>query len=406
MKKVLFVSIAFPPKSDPECIQTAKYFKYLNQENDFEITVLTSKIPTLFMPSDPKLEKYLGQKNNVLEIPIYENKYANFLIRKFSNGLLQKPDSKYTFYLQWKKAIELITQKPDLIYSRSFPLSSALMGQKLKEHYQVPWVMHLSDPWVDSPLHTYSRSSYKYNSRLEESCFIQADRITLTSQKAVSFYSAKYPQFAKKLLFFPNVFDEEDGVTPMIKFSDKLRIVYTGGLVEDRSAVYILEALKDIKRDNPETLNFLEIVFAGAMDRKNRAIFEEQDFSCVKHLGLLSFEEALQLQRTANILLVIDNPLKNDKDAMFFPSKLLDYIVARKRILAITTRNSSSFEVVEGKLGNCVEHYNTKGLVKFIGDAVKAFMKKDIGYFSQDTVEEKYSAAYNAKRLGNLFRSL
>ena len=29
MKNVLFVSIAFPPKNDPECLQTAKYFKYL-----------------------------------------------------------------------------------------------------------------------------------------------------------------------------------------------------------------------------------------------------------------------------------------------------------------------------------------------------------------------------------------
>ncbi len=46
-KKILFVSLAFPPKADPEGLQTAKYFHYLQKHKDLQIDVVTSAIPTL-----------------------------------------------------------------------------------------------------------------------------------------------------------------------------------------------------------------------------------------------------------------------------------------------------------------------------------------------------------------------
>ena len=92
MKNVLFVSIAFPPKNDPECLQTAKYFKYLVHNGQVNIDVVTSKNPTLFMPVDEKLRKYAKGYRQLVEVPIYENKYTNFLIRKISPDFLNQPE--------------------------------------------------------------------------------------------------------------------------------------------------------------------------------------------------------------------------------------------------------------------------------------------------------------------------
>src|SRR5690349_9451643 len=100
---VLFVSIAFPPKNDPECLQTARFFKYLSQENDLQFDVVTSRMPTLFMPADDSLKSLdVGYRSKV-EVPIYESKLTNFILRKVGLGDLMFPDSKMTFHWQWKR---------------------------------------------------------------------------------------------------------------------------------------------------------------------------------------------------------------------------------------------------------------------------------------------------------------
>ena len=154
-KKVLFCSIAFPPKSDPECLQVAKYFKYLSQATGYDFDVVTSKDNTLFMSVDEGLRSYDVGFVNKVKLPIYENKYLNFLIRKINHNRLLKPDSKFSFIKGFKKVIKNLS-KPDIIYSRSYPMSSAFLAEKLKDYYEVPWVMHLSDPWVGSPFHHFA----------------------------------------------------------------------------------------------------------------------------------------------------------------------------------------------------------------------------------------------------------
>ena len=146
---LLFVSIAFPPKFDSEGLQVAKYFKYLSKEcneNNLPIDVVTSAIPTLFMPEDASLKAADTGYRQKIEIVIRENKYRNFLLRKIAPQLVDRPDSKFNFFQQWEKVVSELKEKPSVIYSRSFPTSSAVMAMKLKEFYKVPWVMHLSDP--------------------------------------------------------------------------------------------------------------------------------------------------------------------------------------------------------------------------------------------------------------------
>ena len=114
--------------------------------------------------------------------------------------------------------------------------------------------------------------------------------------------------------------------------------VYTGGLAGSRSPEYFLEPLKQLINDKPALAESMEVIFAGDVDAKNRAVFQNYYLPCVNWIGKISFKEALELQQSANYLLLIDSPIKDVSKSMFFPSKLLDYMVARKRILAITTK--------------------------------------------------------------------
>lgn len=408
MPNVLFVSIAFPPKSDPECIQTAKYFKYLNLDSkDLKYEVVTTKDKsTLFMPYDENLLDYCQGDYKKVTIPIYENKYVNFILRKLLKEGIDWPDSKFSFHKQWRKAIRKVNQKPNLIYSRSYPPSSTVMALKLKKHYNVPWVLHLSDPWAYSPLHQYSQNQFEYHKTLEKECFENADKICLTSKQTIEFYKNIYPQFSDKFEFFPNVYEQNSIKSNPIDWSRKLRIIYTGGLAGERSASFFINAINELSKEVIQLEEKIEIIFAGPLDGKNKAIFNNNNFSFLKHIGQLSFQESLNLQKNAHILLVIDNPISKSEEAMFFPSKLLDYLTAQRRILAITSTKSATESVVKDLLGDSFQHNQSSQICSSIKRSILAFENKEESYFLAKSPTEIYEASYNAKRLTTLFKSL
>lgn len=368
--------------------------------------MLTSAVPTLFMPVDENLRRYDQGYSNKVELTISESKYWNFVKRKILREGIDWPDSKKAFHKQWKKATRQIQQRPEVIYSRSFPLSSAVMALRLQQHYKVPWVMHLSDPWADSPVHTYSKKQYQYHKSLEKECLDHASYVCFTSELTVELYRNHYPQHSDKFLYFPNVYDEQDVSDNPYQFGEKIRVVYTGGLVGPRNISYLLNALEILQRNNPALLDQFEFVFAGEMDRQSAGLFQQHAFRNIQHLGSLSYGQSLALQRTADILLVIDNPIENPKHAVYFPSKILDYLMAKRRITAITTQGGTTDKILRSMNCITVEHHNAKGIVEKLEAVARAFSKQDKNYFKFDELPERFSARYNADRLKELIMNL
>ena len=402
--KVLFCSIAFPPKSDPECLQTAKYFYYLCKDEKLEIDVITSSIPTLFMDEDNSLERYNTGWRKKYEIKIPENKYINGLLRKISPFGIDFPDSKFWFHWKWKSAIKKIESIPDIIYSRSYPLSSTLLAYHLSKSYDVPWIMHLSDPWSISPLHTFNRYQYKWHIKWEKKCFEKARKICLTSERTLDFYKEVYPEFTEKFDFFPNVYDPNELINNPIRFDRKLRFVYTGGLIKDRSIKWFLPVFRALKNKYPYLKNDCEFVFAGNMDLMNRNLFMKHPFPFVKHIGNLSYEKALELQKSGHILINIDNPIDDPKKAVFFPSKLLDYFLAQRRILCLTNDGSSSYFALKNYLADVCENHNIPTIMKYIETALYEWKHKNKDFFRTKELPERYSAVENAARLASLIK--
>ncbi|MBK9355691.1 MAG: hypothetical protein IPN09_17520 [Bacteroidetes bacterium] len=404
-KTVLFVSIAFPPKFDSEGLQVAKYFKYLTKQDKFDFTVVTSAIPTLFMPYDASLEKAKEGAKEIVEIKIWENKYSNFLLRKIAQQLVDRPDSKWTFYAQWRKVISKVKTQPAIIYSRSFPASSAMMAMKLKAYYKVPWVMHLSDPWADSPVNVLTGSTKKLNLEMERLCFENADKICLTSYETIDFYTKKYPHLKEKFEYFPNVYDPAD-IKPIAtpKKNDKLRFVYTGGMAGNRSPEPFLKAITKLPKHIQDKLAF---VFSGYADRQNAALFDQYKCDCIQYLGHLdTYQEAITLQNSADVLLLIDFPIKEKEKRMYFLSKILDYMIAQKYILATTGAGSTCNSVIEGKLGACFEEENIGGIQQHILFLLAKFETEYDTFFNKNNIDSTFDAQVNANRLLALFEKM
>lgn len=401
---VLFVSIAFPPKQDPECLQTAKYYKYLAQ-SDLKISIATSSVPTLNMSYDESLKKYDKGYEQKLEYRIQENKYLNFLIRKLYPSSILVPDSKIKFVKNWKKITRDLKNKPDVIYSRSFPLSSAVTALKLKEFYKVPWIMHLSDPWADTPSSSTKFSVYKKNKALEKKCFDAADKISFTTEKTLDFYKQLYPEHLHKFEIFPNVYDSEDlnhNQQPVA--ADVLRIVYTGGMAANRGPLPIIKIIEHLRTKGFDVDRKIELVLAGDIDRKNKAILSENNHPYINFMGRTSYEEARRLQRSAHLLLIIEEAFDDASKAMFFPSKILDYLLARRKMFAITTTNSQVDLTFKKLSWPSFSHNQLDEAANFILESFNNLSNPQL--FFQNELPEHFDAKYNANRLIDLMKQI
>lgn len=402
MKNLLFVSIAFPPKNDPECLQTSKYFKYLVRDPRLSITVVTSAIPTLNMDVDTALEKFAIGFKQQITIPVWETKLTNFILRKILPGGIDYPDSKFSFHWQAKRVIRKVQKKPDVIYSRSNPLSSALLAYKLKQYYQVPWIMHLSDPWVGSPVHAYRGRQLLFHQQWERECIRQAEVVALTSEATIEFYGKRYPQHAHKFKFFPNVYDPDDIQANPIKCEKKLKLVYTGGLSGQRSPEFFIRACEELFKEDRTIVEKFEAVFAGPMDRVNKLRFDATTVPMIKHIGTVPFNKALEIIRKAHVLVTIDLPIIDPSLAMFFPSKILDYFLAKRRILALTTAGSATERALKHGHATILMYDHVEGIKQFIKQAVAEHENRNADFFEANEIPLEFSARENAGRLANL----
>ncbi len=401
LPKLLFVSIAFPPKSDPECIQTGRYYNALKSTNSFDIQVLTSSSPTLFMGEDESLSKYLTANDTIVNIKINEWKLVNWFLRKVVPDGIDWPDSKFFFHKKWKQAARKV-DKPAVIYSRSFPLSSTIMAYKLASHFKVPWVLHLSDPWSISPIHTRSKKNQAYQQKWEVKCFEKASCICLTSEATIKAYQKLYPELTNKFTLVPNVPFEHKNNRP-VDFSNKLKITYTGGLAGLRSPRIFIEALETLIKNNSDFENRLEIIFAGNIDRSIKKIFSETTLTCISYIGNVSLNKSINLQQSSHILLSIDNPIAKAEQAMFIPSKIFDYINNNRRVLALTTKNSATETFLNKFKADILTLESVKQIQSILETYLIKFKQKDKVFFQQEiNLPEEYGIKYNVNKLCNL----
>ncbi len=405
MKRVLFISIAFPPKNDPECLQVAKYFRYLSRA-DLKIDVVTSSNPTLNMAFDAKLSDYDSGYDQKIEIAVKENKYLNYIFRKTGIVKLNKPDSKYRFIRGDNQVIKELRNKPEVIYSRSFPISSTLLAEKLVDYYQVPWIIHLSDPWTLSAIHDYGGDLKKWHESRERRVFSKADSICFTSRQTVEAYSNKYPEYTSKFKLFHNVIDPKIQKSSIPVMDGTLNFTYTGGLAGSRSAEPILKAFKTLYNSDPKIFDNVLLHFAGSIDRFNMSIFSRYPLPFLRTTGALSFEKAIALQDSSQVLLLIDTPIPIGETAFFLPSKLPDYLASGKRIIAITNKYSPSDDFIDVSFGDKFYYGENQSLGNAILTCIAAFNRKDTGYFvNSKALPAIFEAPYQAKRLAELLEN-
>lgn len=404
--RILLVSVEAPPSFNPEAFQVGKVLDALRAEPDLVVDVVTAEPP---FGAGRELSDLLAHQphtapSQVVTIPCRFSRWQRALIRLLIPWLPNRPDWWFLFAWRWRQTVRQLRQPPDLIYSRSFPLSSTLAAARLAAHYRIPWFLHLSDPWTESSIESEPYSS-RWHRRQERRCLEAAQRISFTSPITLSRYQERYPELQHRMVLDPNSYEATNLNSPPWVPGDRFRLVQTGSFTLGRWPDALIEVLLALPSDHP-MLQDLELIHAGPVDQHTRRLFLSAG-PWLRDLGEVSPSAALELQRSSDLLLLVDYQFGSARDAQYLPSKLTDYLAIRRPVVAITDEHSASWQFIrENRIGTPVAHGDPDALLAAFLSYWQAWKARDSSKFELPPPSVDYSATTVASRIALAAREI
>jgi glycosyltransferase involved in cell wall biosynthesis len=330
---VLMVAYYYPPRGGGGTQRTVKFAKYLPH---FGITpiVLTSGAHDS-KTFDPTLET----TERVIRVPHKElpSKLARLAEYFFM------PDA----FAPWIKDAVLAGTiaakkiKIDVVYSTASPYCGHVVGMRLAEALDKPWIVDFRDLWTSNALYVphgpWQRARHR---ALERSIYAKATRILATSPTQKNVIVEEFGVAPEKVAVITNGFDEEDfSATPSVarqKNADEpLSISYLGSFYGKYAPTTFVEALLQLKKKNPALAKQVRFNFIGDYDRGTLQLLKNEMLADV--LNVQSYVPHAQLaeirEKTDAFLLYL--PPVSGHIAAMIPQKVFEYLAARKPILAI-----------------------------------------------------------------------
>lgn len=408
MKIVLFVSYAFPPQLLPESIQASRYVKFLPRYGWEPYVVCADEDSILSTPTDRGMLSLLSSNIRILRVRSFEPRILMMAVGKFLPALLKLPDGKIGWYRPaYRKSLALLKMEQfDLIYSRAMCLTSNLVGLKLKKETGLPWVIHFSDPWVDSPYRRQGRLDGYINRRLERAVMENADAIVFVSEETRQLVMRKYPpEVGRKSTVIPHCYDPELVTkTPPAKENSRLTFTYTGNFYYGiRTPLGLFKALYNILSKQPEIQDFIDIQIVGTLHKDYQdTILKLGIEKVVSTVDTVPYLKSLEYIQNADVLLLIDAP--SETPSIFLPLKLVEYAAFKKPILGITPVEGASASLIKHLRGIIVSPEDVSGIEEGILAFYREFKAGNLSDYSySDDDVKQYNAVNTTRTLAKLF---
>ncbi len=294
-----------------------------------------------------------GRMAGVIREPFYRSKLArqlDELANRYTIPWSSLPDIHRGWvsrvskrFFKWQ---QVSGYEPDLVVTFGHPMSDHFFGAEYKRRKGTPWIAHFSDPWVDNPYNRHSFPADWINRRMERRVIGEADAVIFTSPETLDMVMKKYPaSWRDKAFYLPHCYDGDAYDNALRPADGRYVIRSIGSLYGNRSPEPLYEAIEKIARENGSLLEGVSIEFAGYIHGGTEAVnMYPAARRIIKFVGLVPHAEAIRLMQTAHCLLVIDAPADL---SVFFPSKLVEYMGARRFILALSPKGATARIVKE-----------------------------------------------------------
>jgi glycosyltransferase involved in cell wall biosynthesis len=380
-RRLLALAWMMPPLIFPRSLQISRSLRAMADRgwNSTVIAVPPDNEP--FAAQDPNLEKfyrgsyqihYVEPREEVQSSPLWLR-----IARRFSHQKNNR-DANWIRRASVALAQEIEAEMPAALISFAQPWVNHLVALRVKRRYkQIPWVVHFSDPWVDSPYFTPANLKAKFTAIKQEKQIISAaDAVIFTTQETADLVMAKYPvSWLRKVHILTHGYDADllGLIKPQPK-TDKFSIIHTGNLYEKREPLAFLRALATLRIEKPAAR--LHVRFVGYATQVMQDMVKQLDLGDIVSLSpSVSFLDSLAIAQSADLLLVIDAPAEH---SVFLPSKTVDYLSLRRPIAALTPPAGASARIL-GSLGfPVVDPMNEVGILAMLCSSIALWEKGEI----------------------------
>lgn len=247
------------------------------------------------------------------------------------------------YYARWVRSVVAAarachSQKPyDLVYSRSLPMFGHVAGYWCARELGLRWIVNVNDPW-DFPFFPGNKNE---NSLLQSRWSLYWLRKTIREADLVTYPSRRLHRFHEMLSGVAHAAE----VIPHAGLSVKapgsslgFTLVHAGKMggneLTGRNTHPLLRGLKGFLNGCPQARAETRLVFVGPEDAGTQRQIQELGLAgCVTSTGILPYQESLKLIAGASVCVLIE---ADEREGIFLPSKLVDYLSAGKPVLALS----------------------------------------------------------------------
>jgi glycosyltransferase involved in cell wall biosynthesis len=341
--RLLAVSFSYPPQTEPSAIQVSRLLKHLEARTLLVCEGHSGGMEDAEANGCEDMESFL---EGTLRVPFTPSRWRGLLDSLSSRVYIPLWSRTPDHLAPWKKAVlrridrfmRAQRYRPDVLVTFAFPLVDNIIGLELKRRFQLPWLAHFSDPWVDSPFKTDDRLTRALNARLERNVIERADRLVFTSGETAELVMKKYrPALRSKVRMVPHAYEPDLFPPRSSHTGERLIVRYLGELYLGRTPKPLFQALEILSAE-PELLNKFCFEIVGDVHELD---LEQMGLSRLP-AGLVVFRprvgyrESLSLMSSASGLMVIDAPVPKNAKSVFLPSKLIEYVGAGRPIIGLT----------------------------------------------------------------------
>ena len=337
--RILLLSPWAPPAQRPQAYLAGKLLEHFG-----ELGIHTSLITSDQTPDYPDVETHTtGSHDGIL--PRIRGRFARAL---FSDPFTR---TKIKYRNLLGKAEQVIKQaQPDLVVSFANPYSANVLGLLIARSSGLPFIAHYSDPFSMHPWQQVTQSQTDARLAVENQILNEANAVVFVSDILRDFVaSTSDSDTSAKSHVIPHSYDPDQYGDSQPQIAP-LVIRHMGSLFSERSPETFLEAVRTLKQNHPNLEQELKVEFYGAdssysaEDSTTQLIATMGLESVAKTLQTVPYSDSLKLMKSAGALVSIGSA---KEAAVFLPSKLVDYLGAKRPLLILSQQNSPAWQLGE-----------------------------------------------------------
>ena len=338
--KIVIVTALFPPSQFANALRPFLLAREM-LSSGHSVEVITSY--TTSLPNSKKINCH-GKSGIVVHYidDIMLAFQRKPLVWKIFNPLLKRlwPDSKLLWVFQAARSLRKINGEVKVVVCIN-PVSALLFPWLVRSkrfRFVFDYLESVTPFRTQVPFEMFPhRQLVGLLSRIEKITLSKSDTIVFTCEENRLSYISDGLCYANKTIYIPHYCDPNPYVFGQIPSEGKLVISYVGFFNRDRSPFSFLSGLRLLLDRKPDSTNSLCVnLYGNGLGEYSYLIKDLCLEGLVKDCGMVDYDEGRQINANSHVLLLVTSPVHK----LFYPSKIAEYIAARRPILALMPPDS------------------------------------------------------------------